>query len=340
VKRQDRQAVLALRHSADKNLFLNVAVSDFRGKAALRQRFLDLFAEHDGTVFAASAADGDRQITFAFADVVRDQVGEEAFDATEKFAALRERANVLLDFGIFASVAAQGRDEMRVWQKAHVENQVGVGGHAVLVAKANDGDQHGAVVGILEALGNKVTEFMDVELRGVNHHIGQLADGLHERALVAQTFANGQSFAEGVRPARLAIAAEERVIAGIDEDQRDGMILAKVLQQSGELFELRSFARIHQQGGAAKVAFAGGVQFRKNGHQLDGEVIDTVEAHVFEGAEDGAFSGAGNAGEDNEVARVVSGGLLHVRRALSSSPGAGECWECACLRDIWRRCGG
>ena len=30
----------------------------------------------------------------------------------------------------------------------------------------------GRVVGILEALGDKVAELVDVELRGVDHHIG------------------------------------------------------------------------------------------------------------------------------------------------------------------------
>jgi hypothetical protein len=39
----------------------DVAVRDLSGEAALRQGFLDLFAEHDGTVFAASAAEGNRQ---------------------------------------------------------------------------------------------------------------------------------------------------------------------------------------------------------------------------------------------------------------------------------------
>jgi hypothetical protein len=45
-------------------LLLDVAVRDLSGEAALRQGFLDLFAEHDGTVFAASAAEGNRQNSF------------------------------------------------------------------------------------------------------------------------------------------------------------------------------------------------------------------------------------------------------------------------------------
>jgi hypothetical protein len=36
-----------------------------------------------------------------------------------------------------------------------------------------------------------VTQFVDVELGRIDHHIGKLADRLHERAFVAQTLANG-----------------------------------------------------------------------------------------------------------------------------------------------------
>ena len=44
----------------------------FGVEAALGQGFFDLFAEHDGAVFAAGAADRDGEVAFAFADVVGD----------------------------------------------------------------------------------------------------------------------------------------------------------------------------------------------------------------------------------------------------------------------------
>jgi len=241
-------------------------VRDFSGEAAFGERFLDLFAEHDGAVFAAGAADGDGQVAFAFADVMRDEVSEQTFDAAEKFSALGKRADVLLDFGILAGVAAQGGDKVGVGQKANVENEVGVRGNTVFVAEADDGDQHGAVVGIFEALGDEVAKLVDVELGGVDHYVGEFADGLHEGAFVVETFAHRQGFAEGMRAARFAVAAEKRVVAGIDEDQSDGMVLAKMLEERRELFELHAFARIDQQGGTGKVAFAGGVQFGKDGN--------------------------------------------------------------------------
>ena len=51
------------------------------GVAVFFERFLDRFGEHDRAVAAAGAADRDRQIALSFADVVRNQVDEQAFDA-------------------------------------------------------------------------------------------------------------------------------------------------------------------------------------------------------------------------------------------------------------------
>src|SRR5260370_14579307 len=86
------------------------------------------------------------------------------------------------------------------------------------------------MVGILETLGDEVAKFVDVELRGVDDYISELADGLHEGAFVVKAFAHGQGFSQRMRPARLAVAAEGRVVACVDEDRGDGMIFAKVLQ--------------------------------------------------------------------------------------------------------------
>src|SRR6201992_2261145 len=99
---------------------------------------------------AAGAAEGDRQITFAFADVVRDQVNEQAFDALQKFAGLRKRTDVLADFWILPGEAAQTRNEMRIGQEAHVENEIGVGRNAVTIAEADARNQHRALFGIAE----------------------------------------------------------------------------------------------------------------------------------------------------------------------------------------------
>ena len=259
VKFQSCQFFLRLWQNADKNLLFDVAVNDFGGKTALLEGFLNLLGKHDGAVLSSGTAEGNRQITFSFTDVMWNQVDKKALDAAEKFSGLRKRADVFLDFGILASVAAQAGHKVWIWEKAHVENEVGIRRDAELISETDDGNEHGTRVGILEALGDKVTKFVDVELRRVDHQVGELADGRHERPLMAQTFANGKSLAERMRAAGLAVAAEERIVGGIDEDQGDGMIFTKMFQERREFFELHAFASIDEQSGARKVAFAGGV---------------------------------------------------------------------------------
>src|SRR6266852_4785833 len=116
------------------------------------------------------------------------------------------------------------------------------------------------------------------------------------------------------------------------------MIFFQVFQQRRQFFQLRALPRIYQQGRARKVSFTRGVQLRKDGDELHRKIVHAVETHVFEGVQDGAFSGAGESGEDDEMPRVVS--AASQATPLSSFPGAGGCWEFSCLRGTWQPYGG
>src|SRR5207302_3048493 len=78
---------------------------------------------------------------------------------------------------------------------------------------------------------------------------------------------------------------------------------------------LQALACVHQQGRAREISFTCRVQLRKNRDELYGKIVHAVEAHIFEGVEDGAFSGTGKACEDNKLPGVVSRLRLHVRAA-------------------------
>src|SRR5271167_4742472 len=120
---------------------------------------------------ATGAAERDGEIAFALGNIVRDQVQQQAFDAAEEFAGLREGADVARDAGIFAAEFPQVRDEMRIGQEADIENQVRIRGNAVAKAKADDGDEQGAATGILEAINDELAQLVDVEFRGVNNYV-------------------------------------------------------------------------------------------------------------------------------------------------------------------------
>src|SRR6266704_2909644 len=57
------------------------------------------------------------------------------------------------------------------------------------------------------------------------------------------------------------------------------------------------------------------MQFGKDGNEIHGKVVHAVEAHILKSAQDRAFSGTGKAGEDDELARVLSCGRLHRKAA-------------------------
>ena len=80
-----------------------------------------------------------------------------------------------------------------------------------------------------------------------------------------------------------------------------------MLEQRGQFCELVAFAGVNEKRGAREIAFAGSVELGEDRNQLDGKIVDAIEAHVLEGMQDGAFAGAGQAGENDELAGFGDG---------------------------------
>src|SRR5205823_4263715 len=135
-------------------------------------------------MLSPGAAKSNGQIALALLDVVRNQIGEQTLDSAQEFTGLWERADVLPYFRVRAVVRAQPGYKMRVGQKAHVKHQVRVGRNAIAVAEADYRDGERAPVRIFEARSIEMTELVNIELAGVDDHVSQLPDRLHQRALV------------------------------------------------------------------------------------------------------------------------------------------------------------
>src|SRR5262249_1419574 len=146
------------------------------------------FSEHHRAMAAARATQGNRQVTLPFADVVRDQIGEQIFDAAQELAGLRKRANVARDLGIFSAERSQPGHEMRIGQKAHVEYEIGVGRNPITESETDHGNQQGLTPWILKTIDDELAQLVDVEFRGVDDYIGGPADGRHPAALEANAF--------------------------------------------------------------------------------------------------------------------------------------------------------
>ena len=83
------------------------------------------------------------------------------------------------------------------------------------------------------------------------------------------------------------------------------MIAGKLAVENRQLFDLLAFAGVDQKRGSFDLAAAFVVELAENGNQRDRKIIDAIEAQILEGVQDGAFAGAGETGEDDELARVA-----------------------------------
>src|SRR5579864_9561907 len=148
------------------------------------QELADVFGNHDGAVLSSSAAKSNRQITLAFVDVVGDQIDEQVGDARDEFTSLGKRPNVASDARIPAGERPELGNEVRVGEEANVEDQVGIFGNSFAETEADTGNEKTLFRRLLlKTLRDVSAQFVNVELRSVDHEIGQAADTAEMAAL-------------------------------------------------------------------------------------------------------------------------------------------------------------
>src|SRR5947209_9239558 len=134
---------LSFRKHGEQALLLRaVAVQDLDSVTCLAQVLAHILGDHDRAMLSSGAAERNRQIAFAFANVVRQQVNQEIRNAVNEFGGLRKGTDVAGDAGIFAGKRAELGHEVRIGQEADIEDEVGVFRHAVFEAEAHAGDQN------------------------------------------------------------------------------------------------------------------------------------------------------------------------------------------------------
>jgi hypothetical protein len=122
---------------------------------------------------------------------------------------------------------------MRDWAESARQNQIRVGGNSVAIAEAHQRNHHRPLHRFLETANDELPQFVNVELGGVDHHVGELADRLHQHALAAQSFAHRTIVPQRVRPARLAEPAQQGFFAGFDKTSVAGFSRAQLLIDRG-----------------------------------------------------------------------------------------------------------
>src|SRR6266850_1719254 len=102
------------------------------------EALMNLLGDHHRAMMAARASEGDREIAFAFPDVVRQQINQQVRDALDKLDSLRERPDIARYLGIASGELLERRNVIGIGQEPDIENQVAIGRHAMAVAEAGD----------------------------------------------------------------------------------------------------------------------------------------------------------------------------------------------------------
>src|SRR6185437_14801783 len=92
-------------------------------------------------VLAARAAKGQRQIAFAFANVVRQEKQQQFGNAIQKFPGLGKLVQIRNNLFVASGQLAKLRHKMRIGQKTHVKHKVRLQRNPMLVSKTDGRDQ-------------------------------------------------------------------------------------------------------------------------------------------------------------------------------------------------------
>lgn len=184
----------------------------------------ELLRDGDGSMAAACASDGDRQIRFAFPLVARERVFEELTQVREQLFRFRSLQNVAGDFRIKPCLGPQLVDKMRIGQVSKVKHQVRIDGQAILKTKTDDANDH---VALCSAAGQVVEkrslQIVHGESRRVDDARSLGTQRRKARALALNPAKEVARWGQWMRPARLAIATDEDVVRGVEEKDLDGV---------------------------------------------------------------------------------------------------------------------
>ena len=260
-------------------------------------------------MLSTRASDGNRDERLQFCQIAAEHGGEKVSVSEGKIARPRLREHIVGDRLVLAREVTQFVHPVRVLEKAHVNDMIGVEGQAVLEAKGFDGHLQGTLLPRHDVT-DAPRQIVNAHRGGVDDLVGRATKGREQAHLGLDAVHEGTCALEGMRAAVGLVASHQRFGTGLEED--DAVDDARAL----ELFESRierteegTRAHIHTNGEAVHArcrivrhhADEGGQHGRR-------QVVDDVPVEVFERAGSAGAARPGVAGDDEHLiggARLV-----------------------------------
>src|SRR6185437_1670781 len=117
---------------------------------------------------------------------------EQVMHFLNKFFRLGKFIDVTNQPGVLAGQGAKLRNEVRIGEKAHVEDQVGLLRNAIFISEADGGNQQVSLLALrLKKSSDVGAQFMNIEVGGVDREVGEVPQRLQQLAFGMDGSANG-----------------------------------------------------------------------------------------------------------------------------------------------------
>src|ERR1700674_4644428 len=261
--------------------FIQIAMHNLGRITARGEPPSHLFRQQNRAMPATGAAEGNGQITLSLTDVMGDQVSQQAFDAPQEFACLRERPDITRYFGIASREFPPRREKMGIGQKTAVQSQVNIRGDAISISKTHHRNHQRPLGAALKSIDDELPQLVDIEFGGVDDHVREPANRVHQRPLTPQPLAHRTIVSQRMWAPRLAESAQQSIFRSLDEYQTGGHFAADLFVKSRQAFELIALSRVDHESRAFHFRIAVKIQLAEGRNQVDGQVIDAIIAQVL-----------------------------------------------------------
>jgi hypothetical protein len=268
-------------------------------------------------VLAAGAADRHLGEPLALPEVAVGHAGDELHPAVDELRRPLLLEHVVGHLGVEAGARPQLGDPVRVGQEPHVGHEVGVDGDAVLEAEADHAHLEPHRERSAELGRDAGGELVDVEVGGVDHEVGVAPQPGEHLALALQAVEQPAVALERARAPGCLLAADEHLVARLEEDQRRvaaGRAVREVLRQR---VEEGARAHVdHERHGLSR-PLAGVDEADDVLEQAGRQVVDHEVAEILQLLGRRAAAGPGHPGHDDQLAGSRLGHVSPPRCSVS-----------------------
>ena len=271
----------------------------------------------------ARAADGDGELLLAFGDVSRHDAVEQrapALHELDRFLAIHHE---IANRSIETCEEAQVGIVIRVRKEAHVHDEVGVGGGAVLeTERVHRNGQAATLVSAGENRADGFAQLLREHVGGVDDMMRHLAQIVEHLTLALDALRNGSAVgAQRVATTRGLVTSDKLVVRSVEEQHAHVDPLAlELLDLALQIGKEIAVARVaHHSEASARIGLAGHALEREQiPNKARRQVVDTEEAQVLEDVHRLGAPGTAHARDDDDLGHVLERDRILFERPLSA----------------------